>query len=106
VVYAAIIAAAVAIIVLVLFAIRYGGMAEDLGKSEADRDRLESELRELAEDENQEADALRKQLKLKAEELARAREEIARRRRRGDGLSRLRVLSETEGETPGNNSEG
>lgn len=104
--YAAIIAVAIAFTAFVVFAIRSQGWAHDLGTSEADRDRLELELRELAEAEDTEADALRAALKVKAEELANAREEIARRRRRGDGLNRLRVLSKAAGEAAGDDHEG
>lgn len=104
--YAALIACALAVIALVVFALRSMGVAQDLGTSEADRDRLELELRELAEAEDTEADALRAALKVKAEELANARKEISRRRRRGDGLNRLRVLSKAAGEAAGDDHEG
>ena len=53
------------------------------------------ELEELVADHKHTRETLRTQLELKVQALKEANDEIRRRRRPGDGLRRLRVLSET-----------
>ena len=94
----AVIAAAIAVVALVVFALRHGGMAYDLAKSEADRDRLEVQLRAVvADDKLDDAASMARVAELLKEQEA-LRAEIRRRRRPGDALARLRLLSEAEGE--------
>ena len=96
-IYAAIIAASLALVALVAFAVRFGGMAGDLSASEADRKRLEDELRAVVEDDAVDDAAAKARVADLLEERDRLYAEIARRRQPGDARRRLRMLSEAGG---------
>ena len=100
--YAAIVAASLAVIAIVVFALRHGSVAAALAKSEADRDRLEDELRALAEADESEDKRYAKRLNELLAEQEKLREEIRRRRRPGDARNRLRMLSEAKDEAADN----
>jgi hypothetical protein len=96
------VALAVCVVAVVIFGLRFGGLSADLATSEADRDRLEEKLREvIASDELDDAASVARIATLLKEQEA-LRAEIRRRRRPGDALARLRLLSEAEGEATGN----
>jgi hypothetical protein len=105
-IYAAIIAASLAVVALVVFAVRFGGMSGDLAASESDRDRLEDELRELVADDEKDDQAAKERIRVLLEEREKLREEINRRRRPGDARARLRLLSETSEATDSDSQDG
>lgn len=103
-IYAAIIAGSLAVIALALVALRMSGWAHDLGKSEADRDRLEAQLRELVADDESDAAAAKARISQLLKEQEALRAEIRRRRHPGDARARLRRLSEAPGQEPDSDS--
>lgn len=102
----AIIVAGLAVIGLTIAVLRMVGLAQDLATSEADRDRLELQLRELVEDDTATATTHKLRLKAILAEQEVCREEVHRRREPGDALIRLRMLSEAPSETPGDHNQG
>lgn len=87
-------AVSAAVIALVAFALRFGGVCSDLAKMEAGSERLESELRAIALSMDVDSLAFKRRIAaliIKQKEL---REEIRNRRQPGDARSRLRMLSD------------
>ena len=93
---------AVVIVAIVVLALRMSGWAHDLGISEADRQRLERDMRDMADVVEAKDEKTAAMLREAADTERRLREELHRRRRPGDARGRLRrLLSKAKSKTAG-----